>query len=214
MEELMDIVITIFGVLSAFLFLIFIGFTITFFIGVFGKYKNVKKIGLIGLGIAGISSALFFGISVGTQAIYNHQQEQIAEENEKEFAHYSKQFKESYLTIAQKSEDVTGYICDQWHDKMFDSDNDESADTIVENAMDDKADDIEDIKNELATIEDSYVKIAMYAPNKRTAKQYQSAYSELKEFASLATNPHGKYDSYTDKYSDLDDKVAKDYKEL
>ena len=40
----MDIVITIFGVLSAFLFLIFIGFTITFFIGLFGKYKNVKKI--------------------------------------------------------------------------------------------------------------------------------------------------------------------------
>lgn len=79
----MDIVITIFGVLSAFLFLIFIGFTITFFIGLFGKYKNVKKIGLIGLGIAGISSALFFGISVGTQAVYNHQQEQIAEENEK-----------------------------------------------------------------------------------------------------------------------------------
>lgn len=207
----MDIVITIFGVLSAFLFLIFIGFTITFFIGLFGKYKNVKKIGLIGLGIAGISSALFFGISVGTQAVYNHQQEQIAEENEKEFAHYSKQFKESYLTIAQKSEDVSSYIGDQWHDKMEDDDFD--VDKVVESALEDKVTETADIKNELDSIENTYTKVVMYA-DKNTARKYKSVYSDLKDFADLATNPHGSYSSYVDKFNNLDDKVAKDYKEL
>lgn len=207
----MDVIITICAFLSAFLFIIFIGFVITFLIGLFGKYKNAKKIGLIGLGITGISAVLLLGVSVGCQAIYNHQQEQIAKENEKEFSHYSKEFKESYIEIAKSSESVATYIGDQWKDKMDDDDFD--VDKVVESALEDKVTDTADIKDELDSIENTYTKVIMYA-DKSTAKKYKSAYSDLKDFVDLATNPRGSYSSYVDKFNDLDDKVAKDIKEL
>ena len=49
---------------------------------------------------------------------------------------------------------------------------------------------------------------------KALLKKYKSAYSNLKDFADLATNPRGSYSSYVDKFNDLDDKVATDIKEL
>lgn len=206
-----DTIAGILFVLALIFLFVFIGFTITFFIGLVGKYKNTKRIGLIGLAIMGIATVLFFGVGLGSEVIYNHQQEQIAKENEKEFSHYSKEFKESYIEIAKNSESVANYIGDQWKDKMDDDDFD--VDKVVESALEDKVTETADIKDELDSIENTYTKVVMYA-DKSTAKKYKSAYSNLKDFADLATNPRGSYSSYVDKFNDLDDKVATDIKEL
>lgn len=92
-------------------------------------------------------------------------------------------------------------------------DDDFDVDKVVESALEDKVTETADIKDELDSIENTYTKVVMYA-DKSTAKKYKSAYSDLKNFADLATNPRGSYSSYVDKFNDLDDKVATDIKEL
>lgn len=213
----MDVLSGIFIILAIILLIVFIGFLITFLIGLIGKYKTTKKVGFIGLIISG-GSALVFGLcGFGADAIYTHNQEQEQAEQEKHFDEYSKKFKKLYIEMGPETESISKYIADKWEDeidKSSDNDEDFDVDSTIEKATENKAYEIYKLNSENKELKKQYDLLTGFAPDKQTLQEYKSAYNDLEDFVNHVTSPSGNYESYVDEHNSLDTKVGKHIKEF
>lgn len=192
--------------------LVIIGFLITWLVGRSAKSPTTKKVGKRGSAITGIVLVASFLLGGVTQAGYN----QIVTKRNERFANYASKYESLYLKTASKAEDIGNAEQKDWSDAIdnSDSEDDFDPDKTITDSMDDNADDIDDVTDNMHRMKTYVNGMKNNETDDHSFKKYQKSYTELKKLTNLVTSPSGSYNSFTDKFEDYDTSTANAYEDF
>lgn len=203
----MDVLIAILLIIFAVTVLAFIGFAITWVVGLSLKNNTTKKVGKVGMLIATGLAIVSFAGSRTSQHIYDRQ----LAENRKIFREYAEKFQTNYIITAYDIE--TGYdeIGEVWQDALGD---DDMEDQVLE-----KVDDLSKNKIKKA-MKDLKFDITMMKVNDTddldlSYKDFQKAYNDLEKFYRITyLEENSTYSSYNSKGEKCDNAVSSWYNKI
>lgn len=216
----MNIILGALLIITGITFLVVIGFGITLLLGITSKKQTARSVGKFGLFISG---GIFLGMLLGTgiyNGIYHHQLK--VEEQEKSamntaFRKESKKYKSNYILTAIEAENLGNKEKKSWGDAITKSsrnNDDFNVDRTVSNILDDNASAIKRCKNSLEKTKKLLDKLSENDTGEYSYKEYADSYAELRRMVNLITSPSGSYSTFSNKFSDLDDKVSEVYESL
>lgn len=184
--------------------------------GVEKKKKKSKVVPIV------IAAVLAVAVAVGV-FVSNTMGAKKAEEAKKEYIQNVEEFLALSLTAGSNLEDISDTVQRYWHEHIYDDKHGSSIDSAILYALVDKADEIEQAETYDGQMKDLYAKIKS-VPNGLAEEDVdeieelrdaaKALYNIYTDFYSLATDPSGSYNSYSEDNNDTTDEFLSCYRAL